>query len=357
MTKINFKTKLSLCLLIGLASSSYAQTSNAVVSTTPIPVREAEHSQPIRKQKDFFDRYSPLKSLQDNRTPAKSTRINSHLDVSMFSEEVIETAGFPTLLSSRKYQTKSAKKDFSRLLPSSIGPTGLIDSISANGLSRGEFNAAYTHVVADNKIAGTFRNVNVYEATDVNMLFNYGLADNFELMFKFTHLDRSSISSLGSAFDTATSKLPEYGYGFKAHQNWRGKEFAIGFVNANIDSVARNLILDPDFEYFKSVYFTMTNDLTYRTESHITIKRNTSDKKYTANNSWFSMVGGIDTKLTKDTHLLLELKYEDYTTPSKTLTMNGGIRHIMGSTGLEGFVRRINQPGFTEFGFKVSSAF
>ena len=283
--------------------------------------------------------------------------MNSHLDVSMFSDEVVETSGFKNILTPRRYNTKPEPKDFSRLLPSTVGPTGLIDSISANGLARGEFNAAYVHLKSENNTAGVFRNVSRYEATDVNLLFNYGLADNFEVLFKFLHADRMMVSSLGTFFDSANVRFPEYGYGLKAHQNWRGKEFALGFVNSAIDSLARNLILDPDFEYFKSIYLTMTNDLTYRTESHFTIKRNSTDKKYSLNNSWISIVGGIDTKLTKDTHLMVEVKYEDYETPSRTFTMNGGIRHMMGSTGLEGFVRRINQPGFTEVGFKVSSAF
>ena len=283
--------------------------------------------------------------------------MNSHLDVSMFSDELVETSGFPNLRSPKRYNSKPAPKDFSRLLPSAIGPTGLIDSISANGLARGEFNAAYVHVKSENKTPGIFRNVNRYEATDVNLILNYGLADNFEVLFKFLHADRMLISSIGTFFDSANVPFPEYGYGFKAHQNWRGKEFAIGFINSTIDSLARNLIIDQDFEYFKSVYLTMTNDLTYRTESHFTIKHNSTDKKYDINNSWISLVGGVDTKLTKDTHLMVELKYEDYDTPSRTVTMNGGLRHMMGSTGLEGFVRRINQPGFTEIGFKVSSAF
>ena len=55
----------------------------------------------------------------------------------------------------------------------------------------------------------------------------------------------------------------------------------------------------------------MTNDITYRTESHFTIKHNSTDKKYDVNNSWISLVGGIDTKLTKDTHLMVEFKYDE----------------------------------------------
>lgn len=357
MSKIKFSTKIGLCLWFGAINGLFAESQATVIAEEPVAVLAPEHKTAIRSQKDFFDKYHPSRNLIDFRTPAKNVRMNSQLDISMFSDEVVETAGFPNLLTPKRYQTHVKPKDMSRLLASSIGPTGLIDSISANGLSRGEFNASYAHVVSDNKIAGVFRNVNFYESTDVNLLINYGLADNFEIMFKFLHPDRSLTSSLGTGFDSASSKLPEYGYGLKVHQNWRGKEFALGFINANIDSVARNLILDPDFEYYKSIYLSMTNDLTYRTESHITIKRNSTDKKYSASNSWFSIVGGVDTKLTKDTHLLAELKYEKYSTPSRKVTMNGGLRHMFGNTGLEGFVRRLNQPGFTEVGIKVSSAF
>ena len=357
MNKIKISTKLGWCIWLSVVSSSLLSLNASTISSNITQVTAPEHQKSIRNQKDFFDRFSPSKNLANNRTPSRQNRMNSHLDVSMFSDEIVETSGLPNILTPRRYNTKPDPKDFSRLLPSAIGPTGLIDSISANGLARGEFNAAYVHLKSENKTAGVFRNVSRYEATDVNLLFNYGLSDNFEVLFKFLHADRMMVSSLGTFFDSANVRFPEYGYGLKAHQNWRGKEFAIGFVNSTIDSRARNLILDPDFEYFKSIYLTMTNDLTYRTESHFTIKRNSTDKKYSISNSWISIVGGIDTKLTKDTHLMVELKYEDYDTPSRTVTMNGGLRHMMGSTGLEGFVRRINQPGFTEIGFKVSSAF
>ena len=357
MNKIKISAKLGMCIGLGLLVSSLLPLNATSISSNITQVSGPEHQTAIRKQKDFFDRYSPSKNLAENRTLPRQNRMNSHLDVSMFSDELVETSGFPNLRTPKRYNTKPAPKDFSRLLPSAVGPTGLIDSISANGLSRGEFNAAYVHVKSENKTPDVFRNVNRYDATDVNLVLNYGLSDNFEVLFKFLHADRMLVSSIGTFFDSANVRFPEYGYGFKAHQNWRGKEFALGFINSTIDSQARNLIIDQDFEYFKSVYLTMTNDLTYRTESHFTIKRNSTDNKYDVNNSWISLVGGIDTKLTKDTHLMVELKYEDYDTPSRTVTMNGGLRHMMGSTGLEGFIRRINQPGFSEIGFKVSSAF
>ena len=221
--------------------------------------------------------------------------MNSHLDVSMFSDELVETSGFPNLRSPKRYNSKPAPKDFSRLLPSAIGPTGLIDSISANGLARGEFNAAYVHVKSENKTPGIFRNVNRYEATDVNLVLNYGLADNFEVLFKFLHADRMLISSIGTFFDSANVPFPEYGYGLR-HIKIGEEKFAIGLSIQQL-TLARNLIIDQDFEYFKSVYLTMTNDLTYRTESHFTIKHNSTDKKYDINNSWISLVGGVDTKL------------------------------------------------------------
>jgi len=322
--------------------------------SAPLP---NEHQRAIADQSDFFDRHNPSDLVRSNRTAREEIRMSPHQDVSMFSDELIETADIPIMQSAHRYTDKEPEIDVSRLLPSNVGPTGLIDSISGRGLKRGQYSAGYLHTEAQNKFAGVFLNVRNYDSTDSTALVNYGLSDNVELNMKFLHTDRSVESGIGTIFDSSQVQYPEYAYGLKLHQNWRGKDFGFGFMNANINARARNMILDQDFEYYKSLYFTVTSDLTYRTESHITIKRNTLDNKYLANNSWYSLVGGVDTKLSKDTHLMVEGKFEDYVSPTRKWSLNGGIRQMFGNTGVEAYGRRLNQPGFSEVGFKISGTF
>ena len=151
--------------------------------------------------------------------------------------------------------------------------------------------------------------------------------------------------------------FPEFTFGIKAHQKYRNNEYAIGFLNTNISSSSRKVILDQDFENYKTFYISMTSDITYRTESHFVLKRNSTDKKFNTSNTWLTAIAGFDTKLTKKTHLLSEIKYENFESNVRDLTINGGIRHIMNNSAIDLFVVRANQVGYSETGFKISGAF
>jgi hypothetical protein len=132
----------------------------------------------------------------------------------------------------------------------------------------------------------------------------------------------------------------------------------LGIINTTIDSASRNLILDQDFEHFKTVYFSVTSPFTYRTESNFTIKKSSTDNKFANNNSWLSAIFGLDTKLTSSTHLLAEVKYEDYQAQSDKYIFNGGIRQVVGKDmGIDIYSRRLIQKGYSETGFRLSGAF
>ena len=315
------------------------------------------YDKPILEQNDFFQRNDPKDMLIDNRVKKEDYRVSPNIDVSMFSDDLIQTADLPLMTTPRRYGRSKPRFPAEMYLPSQVGPTGLIDSISGRGLPQGKYNFGYLHNVHEVKSSNVFRNVNNFDGTDILFLMNYGLSDNFELHGKVIHTDRSLLSNVGTSFDSAENGLPEFAYGLKIHQEWLGKEIAVGFINSNIARVSRNLILDQDFEAFKSIYLTVTSDITHRTESNITLKRNSSDQKFAVGNSWMSFIGGIDTALTKKTHLIGEMKYEDYSSPANNWSINGGLRHQFGTSNLELFMKRANQQGYSSLGFKVSGAF
>ncbi len=329
----------------------------AEISVAGEDLFEPLYDKPILDQDDFFDVMGPEVNIEANSSSREKMRISPHMDVSMFSDDLIKTAELPLMASPRRYHKVKPRFPAHMYLPSMLGPTGLVDSISGRGLPRGMFNVGYLHRLSEVKSSRIFRNVNSFEGTDVFFLMNYGLSDYFEIHGKIMHMDRSLVSNLGTKFDSAENGLPEFTYGIKAHQEWLGKDWALGFINSNIDSVARNLILDQDFEGFKSIYLTVTSDITHRTESHITVKRNSSDQKFASGNSWFSFIGGVDTALAKDTHLIGETKFENYLSPGNKWSINGGIRHQLGDSNLELFMKRANQKGYSSLGFKVSGAF
>gem|GEM_PF-1039730 len=329
----------------------------AEYSTPGVDLFRPRYARPILEQGDFYDRHDPENLINDNRSKEHEIRVSPHMDVSMFSDDLVETADLPLMTTPPRYNQKKPRFPIQMYLPSLVGPTGLMDSISGRGLPMGKFNFGYLHRISEVKTQNVFRNVNRFDGTDVFFLMNYGLSDNFELHGKIVHTDRNMQSNIGTVFDSAENSLPEFTYGLKVHQNFYGKEIALGFINSNIASISRNLILDQDFEGYKSVYLTVTSDITYRTESHITVKRNSSDQKFRNGNSWFSLVGGVDTALTRDTHLIGEMKYEDYSSPANKWSINGGVRHQFGKSNLELFMKRANQQGYSSLGFKVSSAF
>jgi len=316
-----------------------------------------ESQKALMDQEDFYSLNSPIRLLKQQRTDPGKIRVSSHFDVSMFSDDLVKTSEIDLIYSGKRYHEKPKIFNVSGMLPSNLGPTGLLDSISARGLPRGKASIAYVHTLTEVKQKDVFLNVSDYDGTDVNLILNYGFAQNFEVHSRFMKTTRNMNTSLGTNFNSAEDGFPEYSYGLKAHQNWLGKEFALGFINSNINASSRNLILDQEFEGFKSVYVSMTSDIADRTESHFTVKRNTADQKFTSNNSWFSFVGGVDTRLTSDTHLLGELKYENYSSPTKNWSLSGGLRHKLDDTNLELFLKRANQRGWSSLGFKVSGAF
>ena len=316
-----------------------------------------EHDKAIIEQKDFFDRHHPGDFIKSNRTPAREIRMNSHLDLSQFSDDVIESSGVPVIQSPNRYNQLKTRWDNSRMLPSLVGPTGLLDSISARGLPKGKTAAAYHYGQTKVTRTGLYKNVSAHEATDSNLLLNHGIHDNFEISLRVLKSTRFTDTTIGTRFDSSQDGFPESSYGFKAHQKVGSSEFALGFMSTNVDQKSRNLILDQEFERFRTAYFTVTSPFTYRTESHFTVKHNDTDNKFVNNNTWFSWIAGVDTKLNKDTHLLGEIKYEDFDAQTNDIVLNGGIRHRISDFFVDAYLMRGNQQGYSETGFKISGAF
>lgn len=317
-----------------------------------------EHQTPIIRQDDFFERNRPARLVHQNATPAEEVRINPHLDLSQFSQEVIEDSGLPVLKSPKRYNQAPHKIDFSRLMPSNSGPTGLMDSISARGLPEGKISAAFQYSEADVRQRNLFRNVNSFSAENADFLLNYGYNDHFEFSLKVHKSTRQMTTNLGTSFDSSLHGFPSYTAGLKAHQKWREYEFAVGFLHTSVESPQRNLILDQDFEHYKSFYATFTSPFTYRTETHLTLKRSDMDNKYVSGNSFTSIVYGVDTKLSQDTHLLAELKWEDLKANTDDVSLNGGLRHHFGDgMAFDAFWMRGSQTGYHETGFRISGAF
>lgn len=318
----------------------------------------SEYRKPIVEQEDFYERFHPETMLLKNRTSERETRVNPHFDISQFSDELIKESGVPILASAPRYHVPVIPIDFSRLFPSVSGPTGMIDSISARALPRGKTSVAWLQANSKADRSRLFRNVNSYKATDTFLAINHSIADNIELMTKINKTVRDTTTSIGTRFHSAEYKFPEYSLGIKLHQKVGDNEFALGIINTTVEAASRNLILDQDFEHFKTVYFTMTSPLTYRTESNFTIKRSSTDNKFANNNSWYSAVFGLDTKVTASTHILGELKYEDYQAQSDKFIFNGAVRHVVGKDmGIDVYSRRLAQKGYAETGFRLSGAF
>jgi hypothetical protein len=319
---------------------------------------EPEHDKPLIQQQDFFVRNRPAELLAGNSTDQKDIRVNPHFDLSQYSDELIETSGIDVLASPHRYHRKIKRIDYARLMPSYSGPTGLIDAISAKGLPRGKFAVSMLQANAKISTRNLFNNIKSYETDDIFLLANHGLSPNVELNVKFLKTSRDVYTMSGNRYHSSEVKFPEFSYGLKLHQSWKDNEFAFGFINTSVESAARNLILDQDFENYKAMYFSVTSPITYRTESHVTIKRSSTDNKFVQKNSWWSVIGGADTKITKDTHLLGEIKFEDYNSDVNKFSFNGGIRHMFkDDLAAEVDLRRFNQKGFSEVALKLSGAF
>jgi hypothetical protein len=321
-------------------------------------LRVSENRKALVEQEDFYERFSPMDMLRKNRTPDREIKVNSHFDISHFSDDLVKTAGIPALTSAPRYHKKIIPTDFSRLFPSVSGPTGIIDSISARGLPRGRSSVAWLQADVSAARSQLFRNVNSYKSSDTFLLINHGISEHVELMTRINKTTRETITAIGTQFHSAEYKFPEYSIGIKLHQKFGANEYALGIINTTIDSASRNLILDQDFEHFKTVYFSVTSPFTYRTESNFTIKKSSTDNKFANNNSWLSAIFGLDTKLTSSTHLLAEVKYEDYQAQSDKYIFNGGIRQVVGKDmGIDIYSRRLIQKGYSETGFRLSGAF
>ncbi|MCO4781001.1 MAG: hypothetical protein KC646_01655 [Candidatus Cloacimonetes bacterium] len=345
-----------MCMLLSvLVTTSFA--TNLVVDNKDEYLSEPIHQKPIVEQDDFFSRYAPEKLLHSNATQKEDIRINSAMDVSRYSDEVVKFSGIEKLTSGKRYHKKETILDYSRLMPSNSGPTGLINAISARGLPEGKISAAYINTKSEIKQANLFKNTKSFSANDANFLINYGYTDNFELNLKVLKTSRNLQTQTGNSYHSSLEGFPEFTFGLKAHQKYKSNEYAIGFLNTNISSSARKLIVDQDFENFKSFYVSVTSDFTYRTESHFVLKRNSTDKKFNTSNTWLTFIGGFDTKLSKKTHLLTEIKYENFKSNVKDISINGGIRHNMKNSALDLFIVRGNQTGYSETGFKISGAF
>ncbi|PCJ17335.1 MAG: hypothetical protein COB02_14005 [Candidatus Cloacimonadota bacterium] len=318
---------------------------------------EPIHEKAIIEQDDFFERYRPLDILKSNTTQKEDIRINSAMDVSNFSNELVQFSGIDKLSSGKRYHKKKKVLDFSRLMPSNSGPTGLFNVISARGLPEGKISGAYINTKTEIKQTNLFKNTNSFNANDANFLINYGYSDNFELNLKVMKTSRTITTSANNKYNSSIAGFPELTIGIKAHQKYKSNEFAIGFLNTNIASQSRKMIIDQDFENFKTLYLSMTSNFTYRTESHFVLKRSSTDKKFNTNNTWMTFLAGFDTKLSKKTHFLAEIKYEDYESNVRDLSVNGGIRHVMNNSAIDLFIIRGNQIGYSETGFKISGAF
>ncbi|MBW7875877.1 MAG: hypothetical protein H3C47_07815 [Candidatus Cloacimonetes bacterium] len=354
------KTYLIRTILLGLSVlslSSEESLTSPLESKSEDYLTRPEHDMAIVAQKDFFDKHNPGDYIKKNRTPAREVRMNSHLDLSQFSDEVVQSSGIPVIESPARYNQIKPRWDNSRMLPSLLGPTGLLDSISARGLPHGKTAASYHYGQTKVTRTNLFKNVQSHEATDSNLILNHGIHDNFEVSLRVLKSTRYTDTTIGTRFDSAQDGFPESSYGLKAHQKVGKSEIALGFMSTNVDQKSRNLILDQEFERFRTAYFTLTSPFTYRTESHFTVKHNDTDNKFVNNNTWFSWIAGMDTKLNKDTHLLGEIKYEDFDAQTSDIVFNGGIRHRVSDFFVDAYMMRGNQKGYSEAGFKISGAF